>query len=83
MDDDEENGNKDEMKPKKMPAVVWSEDIRPALIDRFIYFKLIFIVFAVIFWVFTIAIMFILTDWAGRDDEPRGGIDAYIELTPA
>lgn len=65
-----------------MPKVDWTDEIRPALIDNWIYFKLVFIVFAFIFWVLTIVVMFILTDWAGRNDEPRETLEAYIELTP-
>ena len=86
-DDEEQNrlvkadGGEESKGSKKMPTVDWTDDIRPALIDQFIYCKLVFIVFCFLFWVFTITVTFMLTNYAGRNDDPKG-LRTFVELTP-
>jgi len=64
---------------KKRPD--WTTDKRPVLIDKYIYFKLIFIAYVFFFWIATITVTILLTDYAGKNDEPEW-YKTYIELRP-
>ena len=64
-----------------MKFVYWTIDKRPALVDKYIYFKLIFIAYVFLFWIATITVTILLTDYAGKSDEPEW-YKTYIELRP-
>ena len=68
-------------KKRHLPTVDWTIDRRPALVDKYIYFKLIFIAYVFLFWIATITVTILLTDYAGKSDEPEW-YKTYIELRP-
>ena len=83
--DDEDGGGAAKKASKDddlvMPHVDWDKETRPALMDSFVFFKLVFVVFIYLFWICSIVMTIVLTDYAGKTGE-EPGIRTFVELDP-